>query len=338
MHTIEVSRKFAEEDACLDYLEAMRWPDNDSMVCRGCGLCGKENFRSFTTKETSRTRVSKKTGKAYTAKVPSRRLHECKGCGRQMNVKNDTVFGYTHLPLEKWFAAIALMLEAKKGMSAMQVCRHLGIDPEVNYKPVWYLCHRIREAMIEAGVLTGIVEADHTYLTPRKPRKGKPYVKKETRDVVLGMVERGGRLRLVPVKDAKIEIAEKVLDKHVSPDAILQTDEAATFAIIGKRKFAAHRTINHQRNYVMGDIHTNTVENAFSLLKRGIFGTYHKVSIKHLGRYCNEFSYRFNRRGQQQQMFDATIKGLLKSKPLPYKTLTASAEVSETSNPSDPAF
>jgi hypothetical protein len=88
----------------------------------------------------------------------------------------------------------------------------------------------------------------------------------------------------------------------------------------------------------MGDIHTNNVENAFSLLKRGIFGTYHKVSIKHLGRYCNEFSYRFNRRDQQQQMFDATLKGLLKAKPLPYKKLIAEVGVSETSNPSDPEF
>lgn len=338
MHTIEVSRKFAKEDACIDYLEAMRWADKDSMVCRKCGLCGKENFRSFTTKETSRKRRSQKTGKIEDKPVPSRRLHECKGCGRQMSVKNDTVFGYTHLPLDKWFATIALMLEAKKGISAMQVCRHLGIDPEVNYKPVWYLCHRIREAMIEAGVLTGIVEADHTYFSPRKPRKGKPYVKKESRDVVLGMVERGGKLRLVPVRDAKLEITERALDAHLSPDAVLQTDEHATFAIIGQRKFAAHRTINHKRSYVMGDIHTNNVENAFSLLKRGIFGTYHKVSIKHLGRYCNEFSYRFNRRDQQQQMFDATLKGLLKAKPLPYKKLIAEVGVSETSNPSDPEF
>src|SRR6202035_1048849 len=121
MHTIEVTRKFATEDACTDYLEAMRWADNDSMVCHKCGLFGKENFRSFTTQETTRKRITKKTGKERTVRVPSRRLHECKGCGRQFSVKNDTVFGWTHLPLDKWFAAVALMLEAKKGMSAMHV-------------------------------------------------------------------------------------------------------------------------------------------------------------------------------------------------------------------------
>jgi transposase-like protein len=172
MHTIDVSRKFATEESCTEYLEAMRWATNDDMACRGCGLVGKENFRSFTTKETTRQRFSKKQGGMVTVRVPGRRLHECKTCGRQMNVKNDTVFGFTHLPLDKWFAAVALMLEAKKGMSAMQVCRHLGIDPKVNYKPIWYLCHRIREAMIEAGILTGVVGSGRNLHDPEKAAQG----------------------------------------------------------------------------------------------------------------------------------------------------------------------
>jgi hypothetical protein len=93
--------------------------------------------------------------------------------------------------------------------------------------------------------------------------------------------------------------------------------------IIGQRKFAAHRTINHQRSFAIGDLHTNTIENAFSLLKRGVYDTFHKVSMKHLGRYCNEFSYRFNRRGEQLQMFDGTLTNLLRGEVLPYKKLTA---------------
>jgi transposase-like protein len=307
----------------------MRWPDNDSMCCRNCGLVGKENFRSFTTQETRRKRFSKTKQAVVEVPVPSRRLWECKGCGRQFSVKNDTVFGWTHLPLDKWFAAVALMLEAKKGMSAMQVCRHLGIDPDMNYKPVWYLCHRIREAMIEAGVLTGVVEADETYLTPKKPRKGKPYVKKENADIVLGLRERGGNLKLIPVKDTKMAIIEPQILKHISPEATLQTDESAVYWIIGERHFPGrHQKINHSISYAVGQNHTQHIENAFSLLKRGVYGTFHHVSIKHLGRYCNEFSYRFNRRDQQKEMFDATIKGLLKAKPLPYKQLIAS-EVSE---------
>ena len=215
-----------------------------------------------------------------------------------------------------------MICEAKKGMSALQLQRQLG----VNYRTAWYLAHRIREATQDgAGLLTGVVEADETYMTPKKPRKGKPYVKKQSRDVVLGMIERGGRLRLVPIKDAKLEIIEPVLEKHIAPDATLQTDEHATYYIIGQRKFVSHhRMINHSRSYAIGDLHTNTIENAFSLLKRGIYGTFHKVSIKHLRRYCDEFSYRFNRRGEQLKMFDGTLKNLLYGKVLPYKKLTAS--------------
>lgn len=338
MHTIDVSRKFATEDACTDYLEAMRWPTNESMFCRKCGIVGKENFRCFTTKETTRVRVSKKTGKAHEVRVPSRRLWECKGCGRQFNVKNDTVFGWTHLSLDKWFTAVALMLEAKKGISAMQVCRHLGIDPKQNYKSIWYLCHRIREAMIEAGILTGVVEADETFLNPRKPRKGNPRVKNPNRSAVLGMIERGGKLKLIPVPDAKMESIAPPLLENVKRNATLQTDISFAHYWIARRYFDEHRMINHIVSYADGDNHTNTIENAFSLLKRGIYGTYHQVSIKHLGRYCNEFSYRFNRRDAQAQMFEATIKGLLKAKPLPYDKLTASEELSGPLNPSDRGF
>ncbi len=254
------------------------------------------------------------------------RIYQCleKECGKQFSATSGTIFNDSHLPLTKWFLAIAMICEAKKGMSACQLQRHLG----VNYRTAWYLAHRIREAMQEGGLLTGVVEADETYLTPKKPRKGRPYVKKDKRDVVLGMIERGGKLRLVPIADAKIQIIEPMLEKHISPDATLQTDEHPTYTIIGQRKFAAHRTINHQRSYAIGDLHTNTIENAFSLLKRGVYGTFHKVSIKHLGRYCNEFSYRFNRRGEQLAMFSETLKHLTRGKALPYAKLTAS-QVSE---------
>jgi hypothetical protein len=307
MKLIDVTRQFSTEDKCLDYIEASRWPNG---VC--CVHCGVLN-------------VSKITREA--GKNKRTRIYQCldKECGKQFSATSGTIFNDTHLPLTKWFLAIALICEAKKGISACQVQRHLG----VNYRTAWHLCHRIREAMKDGGdLLTGVVEADHTFLTPKKPRKGRPYVKKEGRDVILGMVERGGRLRLVPVKDAKIEITEPMMGKHISPDAILQTDEHPTFEIIGTRKFAAHRTVNHRRTYGIGDLHTNTIENAFSLLKRGVYGTFHKVSIKHLGRYCDEFSYRFNRRGEQLAMFDVTLKNLANGKALPYAELTTGPKAS----------
>jgi transposase-like protein len=305
MKLIDITAKFKTEDECLDYIEAMRWP-NGEIGCVHCGLIGHVSKITRSAGENKRTR-----------------LFQCLSCGKQFSATSGTIFNDTHLPLTKWFLAIALVCEAKKGVSAKQIERHLG----VNYRTAWHLCHRIREAMQEGGLLTGVVEADETYLTPKKPRKGRPYVKKDKRDVVLGMVERGGKLRLVPIKDAKIEIIEPVLDKNVSPDATLMTDDFSTYSIIGQRKFKAHFTINHQRSYAIGALHTNTIENAFSLLKRGIYGTFHKVSIKHLGRYCNEFSYRFNRRGEQLQMFDATLKNLAHGKALPYAKLTATGPV-----------
>jgi transposase-like protein len=209
-------------------------------------------------------------------------------------------------------------------MSALQVCRHLGVEKK-NYKAIWYLCHRIREAMIEAGLLEGTVEVDETYLTPKKPRKGFPKRKKQTVDVVLGMRERGGKLRLIPVADAKMKIIEPVMKEHISPDALLQTDSAQTYEIIGRRNFPGrHRMIDHIRTYGQGENHTNTIESAFSLLKKGVYGTFHHVSVKHLRRYCDEFSYRFNRRHSQSDMFHQTMKRLVNGKPLTYKALTAS--------------
>jgi transposase-like protein len=302
MKLIDVTRQFATEDKCLDYLEKMRWP---SGVC--CIHCGVLNVSTITRTSGKNKRV---------------RIYQCleEGCRKQFSATSGTIFNDTHLPLTKWFMAIAMICEAKKGMSAKQLERHLG----VNYRTAWHLAHRIREAMQDGGdLLTGVVEADETYLTPKKPRKGKPYVKKEKRDIVLGMIERGGKLRLVPITDSKIEIIEPMLEKHISPDATLQTDGHPTYKIISERKWVGkHRVIDHNKSYAWGDVHTNTIESAFSLLKRGVYGTFHKVSIKHLGRYCNEFSYRFNRRGEQLQMFDGTLKNLLHGEVLPYKKLT----------------
>jgi len=302
MKLIDVHKQFQTDDQCLDYIEKMRWP-NGEMCCVHCGEIGRVS------------KITRETGKNKRT-----RIYQCLACGKQFSATSGTIFNDTHLPLTKWFLAIALICEAKKGVSAKQLERHLG----VNYRTAWHLAHRIREAMQEGGLLTGVVETDETYLTPKKPRKGKPYVKKETTDVVLGMIERGGKLRLIPMTDSKMAIIEPEIVKHIHPDATLQTDESAVYSIIGKRRFPGrHRTINHRSAYVMGDSHTNSIENAFSLLKRGIYGTYHKVSIKHLGRYCNEFSYRFNRRGEQLAMFDATLKNLTRNSALRYKVLVS---------------
>jgi transposase-like protein len=300
MKLIDVTKQFTTDDKCLDYIEKMRWPHGV-----GCVHCGSMSVSAIMRTAGKNKRV---------------RIYQCleKECGKQFSATSGTIFNDTHLPLTKWFMAIAMICEAKKGMSAKQLERHLG----VNYRTAWHLCHRIREAMQDGGdLLTGVVEADETYLTPKKPRKGKPYVKKEKRDIVFGMIERGGRLRLVPISDAKREIIKPMIAKHIDTNATLQTDAHPTYEIIAPRRMGAHRVINHNKSYAWGEVHTNTIENAFSLLKRGIYGTFHKVSIKHLARYCNEFSYRFNRRGEQLAMFDGTLKNILNEKVLPYQKL-----------------
>jgi len=310
MKLIDVTRQFKSDDDCLAYIEKMRWP-NGEIACVHCGEIGR-----VSTITRQKVGDNKRT-----------RIFQCLACGKQFSATSGTIFNDTHLSLTKWFMAIAMICEAKKGMSALQLQRHLG----VNYRTAWHLAHRIREAMQEGGLLTGevtlltgVVETDETYVGGKVRRKGRPFVKKEKKDVVLGMIERGGKLRFIPVKDNKMEIIEPVIRKNISPDAMLQTDESAIYTIIGKRHFdGRHRMINHSRSYGFGENHTNTIENAFSLLKRGIYGSFHKVSIKHLGRYCNEFSYRFNRRGEQLAMFDSTLKNLTRGEVLSYKKLTA---------------
>jgi transposase-like protein len=161
MKLIDVTKQFQTDEQCLDYIEKMRWPHGV-----GCVHCGSMSVSAI-------TRTAGKNKRT--------RIYQCleKECGKQFSATSGTIFNDTHLPLTKWFMAIALICEAKKGISAKQVERHLG----VNYRTAWHLCHRIREAMKDGGLLTGVVEADETYLTPKKPRKGKPYVKKEKRDV-----------------------------------------------------------------------------------------------------------------------------------------------------------
>ena len=303
MKLIDVTQRFTTDDKCLDYIEKVRWP-NGELGCVHCGEVGRVS------------RIVRQTK----SKNQRNRIFQCLACGKQFSATSGTIFNDSHLPLTKWFMAIALICEAKKGMSAKQVERHLG----VNYRTAWHLCHRIREAMQDgASLLTGVVEVDETYVGGKVKRKGKPFVQKQKKDVVIGLIERGGKLKLVPVADAKMSIIEPVIKKHVSPDALLQTDDSAIYHIIGKRHAGGHRAINHSSSYGIGENHSNTIENAFSLLKRGVYGTFHKVSIKHLSRYCNEFSYRFNRRGEQLAMFDATLKNLTRGEVLSYKKLTA---------------
>jgi hypothetical protein len=304
MKLIEVTKAFATEEQCLAYLEAKRWPNGIR-----CLTCGSKEISRITRK------VSKKTDNKRA------QLYQClePTCKQQFSATTGTIFNGSHLSLDKWYMAIALIVDAKKGMSALQLQRHL----KVNYRTAWYLAHRIREAMNDPDglKLTGTVEIDETYIGG-KQRGNKR--KRLNKDVVLGIRQRGGPLRLVHVKDSKQGTLYDVIAKHVDSTTTkaIMTDDAGAYNFrLTKFHNIPHSKIRHsRREYVKGDVHTNTVENSFSLLKRAVIGTYHQLSIKHLQRYLNEFSYRFNRR-EDAELFENTVMRMAGVKPMPYSKL-----------------
>jgi hypothetical protein len=301
MKLIDVPKAFATDEQCLAYLEAMRWPNGVR-----CTVCGAKE-------------VSRITRKSKTKNVRAQ-VYQCleKTCKSQFSATNGTIFHDSHLPLSKWFTAIALLVDAKKGMSALQLSRHLGC----NYRTAWYLAHRIREAMDEPeGLkLTGTVEIDETYIGGKQRGHRR---KLKNKDVVLGIRQRGGPLKLVQVRDNKAGTLYEAIAQSVDKGADrIMTDDAKWYDFrLTQFRNVKHSKIRHSAGeYVRGDVHTNTVESAFSLLKRAVIGTYHQLSIKHLQRYLDEFGYRFNRR-EDADIFEQTVSRMAGVAPMPYSKL-----------------
>lgn len=292
MNLIDVHTLFPTEEKCRELLVRLRWPEGPR-----CLRCKAPVVELETEKQ----------------------LFYCKDCDYQFSVTAGTVFNDSHLPLFKWFAATLLLCEAKKGMSACQIQRTLGIG---GYKTAWYLCHRIRSAMIESQrqMLDGTIEIDETYIGG-KARKGLP---RKEKMVVIGIRKRNGELRLLHVDSATSEAIRKVVAEHVSQGVeVIVTDESAIYPFaftVDQKKL--HKTICHTKEYVCGDVHTNTVESAFSLLKRGIIGTWHKVSAKHLPAYLEEMCFRFNRR-KRPDLFLDTLRHMVTAPVLTFQKLTA---------------
>ena len=206
-------------------------------------------------------------------------------------------------------------------MSSNQMKRQLGIS----YKTAWYLCHRIRAAMLEVAPqpLDGTVEIDETYVAGKKRR----WRAKGDVSVVIGIRQRNGDLRLIRAKDAKSATVRAIVNANLGSEVeVIMTDESAIYPYaLDEMLKSKHRTINHTREYAHGDVHTNTVESAFSLLKRGIVGTWHKVSAKHLPAYLDEMCFRFNNR-KNPYLFRDTMLKLIDSPNLEYKHLTAKVQ------------
>ena len=272
---------FRDEDAARGHIEASRWANGMS-----CPLCGSVN-------------VMRMGGKTQAG------MFLCRDCRDKFTCRTGTVMERSHIPLHKWLLALHLMASSKKGISALQLQRNLGLG---SYKTAWFLAMRCREAMgIDAkaeGPLGGpgeTVEADATFIGGKESNK---HANKRTKGTVRGgigkqvvhtLVERGGAARSTHVPDITAKTLRKVMFKNISRKSTLMTDTGG-YKNIG-RQFARHETVDHSKGeYVRGDAFSNTVEGYFAILKRGIFGVFHSVSEAHLHRYLKEFDFRYSNR------------------------------------------
>jgi transposase-like protein len=301
MTLIDVHVMFSSDAKCRELLKRLRWPNGpECLRCKG----------------------------PVTSLNTEKDLLYCKDCDYQFTVTAGTVFHDSHLPLLTWFVVTYLLCESRKGISANQVKRMF----KCSYKTAWYLCHRIRHAMreVDRPMLDGIIEIDETYVGGKaknmhrseRARKiqGRGTVGKE---IVIGIRQRGGSLRFFHASDVESGTLADYLRENVSADVdvIISDDFRAYDKAVGNG--SRHKTVNHSAGvYVVGDTHTNTIESAFSLLKRGIMGTWHKVSAKHLPAYLDEMTFRFDRRKKSDLWID-TLRHMVTADPLTFKNLTA---------------
>ncbi|MGA2903628.1 MAG: IS1595 family transposase [Candidatus Korobacteraceae bacterium] len=296
----ELNRSFSTDEDCREILTKLRWPEGVE-----CPRCHNRNVWW----------------------VQSRKQFTCSECSYQFSVTTGTIFKDSHLPLPIWFMAVLLLCEAKKGMSAHQLKRTIWGLHKGSYKTAWYLCHRIRAAMaqVDRPMLDGVVEMDETYVGGKqRGSQRKAGFGDSNKQIVIGIRQRGGALRFFHAEDAKSGTLAKYIQENISQDVdVIVTDEYRPYLkAVGN---ARHETVNHRaKEYVrLGtDIHTNTAENAFSLLKRGIMGTWHRLSAKHLQAYLDEMSFRFDRRGRPDLFID-TLRHMVTANPMTFEDLTA---------------
>jgi transposase-like protein len=269
---------FQNEAAAFDHVEAMLWPNGP--VCPHC-----------------RNADGKKIGRLQ-GKTTRLGLRKCYACKKPFTVRMGTIFEDSHLPLHLWLQIIHLMCASKKGISTRQVQRML----ECSMKTAWFLTHRIREAMKESrGIFTPplggagkTVEVDETYVGRKAGTKA--FLPVSEKQPVVALIERDGKVRSFHFPTIRANTLRSTMARNISLESRLMTDESRMYTYI-RHNFASHGTINHtERKYVEGDVHTNTVEGYFSILKRGIYGVYQHVSEAHLKRYPSEFDFRYNNR------------------------------------------
>jgi transposase-like protein len=304
MTLIDVINLFDTDEKCRELLVRLRWPSGPE--CPRCKMAVVE---------------------LETAK----QLFYCKDCDYQFTVTAGTIFNDSHLALQKWFLAVLLLCEAKKSMSALQLKRTIWGQHKGSYKTAWYLCHRIRAAMkeVDRPMLDGVCEMDETFIGGRKLGHGQRIAKAE-KEVVIGIRQRGGDLRFFHASDVRTGTLAQYIKENISQDVdVLITDEWVGYknALQTAGIDAEHKSVNHgakeYARYEDGEcVTTNAIESAFSLFKRGIIGSWHKISAKHLPAYLNEMTFRFNRR-KSQTLFIDTLRHMVTADPLTFERLTA---------------
>ncbi len=292
-----LSRIYTDETAARKHLEGLLWPDGP--LCPHCGVMAE---------------ATKLKGKSTRPGV-----YWCNACEKPFSVTVGTVFERSHIPLNKWLYAASLLASSKKGISAHQMHRMLG----VTYKSAWFMMHRFREAMKQdtSSPIGGggkIVESDETYLG-HKSGVSMAHAGYGHKMTVLSLVERGGPVRSMQIDKATKKTIKAALVKHVHPESHLMTDRANFY--LGA-PVAAHESVDHGKEYVSGQIHTNTLEGYFSVFKRGMRGIYQHCGEQHLDRYLTEFDFRYNNReavgGNDNVRTDKALKGI-KGKRLTYR-------------------
>ena len=299
----QLFRLFPTEQACIDWLEAARW--NGKPVCPHCG--GHENI-------------------TQPASKPNTYWH--KDCRKHFTVKTGTVMHSSKTDTRNWMLAIYYYMTGRKGISAMQLSKELGVQ----YRTAWHMGHRIREACKEGGdfMLNQVVEMDATYIGGKESNKHESKKLKAGRgtvgkQAVMGMRERQGKVKALPVASESQKTVKQVVKAHVKPGSTVYTDDHGSYNVIGFMPFS-HEAVKHSaKEYVNGMAHTNGIESVWALLKRSINGTWHHVSIKHLQRYINEATFRLNEGNCEVDTIDrirAVVAGM-GGKRAPYRELIA---------------